>query len=185
MGAQPGRPTNFLFFSRLVRGPVRNRSQTGDTNLKVEKRLCAECVFSQATSKLYVNVEAGCCLKESPHYAHSVIWLGRGQKRSVWKSRNLQSFVELLCVSTCLHHSDKGPRRKHARCLCSRLEHLERYYQRESCTVWLGRRFSINPHCFTSFHLFHPHRSLAAVNNITRQTCSVYHFPSACDDRQT
>lgn len=36
MGAQPGRPANFLFFSRLVRGPVRNRGQTGNTKLKLK-----------------------------------------------------------------------------------------------------------------------------------------------------
>lgn len=97
------------------------------------------------------------------------------QKRCASKSRNKP--CQTILNSFFRQCSHKGPRRKHAGRLCSSLKHLERYHC-ESCTVWLGRRLSINPHCFTSFHFFHPHRSLATVNIITCQTCSVYHFPS-------
>ena len=103
-----------------------------------------------------MNVEAGCCLTESPGYAHS-LFLGRGQKRCASKSRNKPCKTILIFFPQCSH---KGPRRKHAGCLCSSLKRLQRYHC-ESCTVWLGRRLSINPHGFTS-PLF-PHRSLATV----------------------
>ena len=92
-----------------------------------------------------MNVEAGCCLTESPGYAHS-LFLGRGQKRCASKSRNKPCKTILIFFPQCSH---KGPRRKHAGCLCSSLKRLERYHC-ESCTVWLGRRLSINPHGFTS-----------------------------------